>query len=352
MAKIHQYPLTATDLQDNDFADLDAFDTGTGLYQSKKISGADLKAAIQNFLTPSLVPYSGAIQNVDLGEFGAEAGFIKLDTTPTNTPTDKGTISWNEDEDVIQARLNGYLMKIGEDQFYPVKNQTGSNIAKGVAVQFAGTLGASGRLLIAPFIADGSVPSSIFMGITAEPIANGDDGKVLWFGRIRQINTSAFSDGDILYASTTIAGGFQTTIPQAPNNIVQIAAVVNSHVNNGVIFVRPTIGSNINKDEGVLLTTPTDKQVLQYDSASNLWINGEDLNEAIFTIELIEELTVDFYAPEDLKINSINVISGSASITIEVNNSSYTFGNLIQQGDKITISGDAPNVVNLNSRYE
>jgi hypothetical protein len=145
---------------------------------------------------------------------------------------------WDEDDNTIDVILNGYIMKVGEDQFYPVKNQTGSNIPKGTSVRFAGTLGSSGRLLIAPFLADGSLPSTRFMGVTAEAIANGEDGKVLWFGRLRGINTSAFAEGDILYASTTVAGGFQTTVPTAPNNIVEIAAVV-TDATNGTIFIRP-----------------------------------------------------------------------------------------------------------------
>jgi hypothetical protein len=156
--------------------------------------------------------------------------------------------------------------------FYPVKNQTGSSIAKGTAVRFAGTVGASGRLLIAPFIADGSVSSSFFMGVTAEAIADGEDGKVLYFGRIRGINTDAFNEGDVLYASTTVAGGFQTAVPVAPNNIVQVAAVINKSINQGVIFIRPSFGSNINQDEGVKIVSPTTGQLLQL-QANGLWEN-------------------------------------------------------------------------------
>jgi hypothetical protein len=197
---------------------------------------------------------------------------VEFNTTPSPTPTTQGSVYWNEDDLALSAILNGYIMTIGEDQFYPVKNQTGSNISKGTAVQFAGTLGMSGRLLIQPFLADGSVPSSRFMGVTVEDINNGEDGKVLWFGRIREINTNAFEEGDILYASTTTPGGFQTTIPQAPNNIIQVAAVITKSATVGTIFVRPTLGSNINKDEGVKITTPTTNDILQLQS-NGLWEN-------------------------------------------------------------------------------
>lgn len=187
------------------------------------------------------VPYDGATASVDLGEFGLRAGFIQLDTTPTGTPTAQGTMSWDVDNETIDVVLNGFTMKIGEDLFYPVKNQTGASIPKGTAVRFNGTVGASGRLLIAPFLADGSLPSSRFMGVTAETIANGADGKVLWFGRLRGIDTNAYNEGDVLYASATVAGGYQTTVPTPPQNVISVAAVINKSATQGVLFVRPQV---------------------------------------------------------------------------------------------------------------
>ena len=219
------------------------------------------------------VPYVGAVTTVDLGAQGLRAGYVRFDTTVAGVPNEQGLMFWDADDETVDIILNGYTMKIGEDLFYPVKNQTGSTIAKGVAVRFNGTVGNSGRLLIAPFIADGSVPSSRFMGVTAEEILNGEDGKVLYFGRVRGINTNAFNEGDILYASTTVAGGYQTAIPVAPNNIVQVAAVVTKSATVGTIFVRPTLGSNINKDEGVKIVSVADKNLLQYQSGTSLWEN-------------------------------------------------------------------------------
>ena len=223
---------------------------------------------------PSLtgyVPYTGATQNVDLGEFGLDTGFVNLDTTPTNTPTTQGTMYWDDSRSTAALIMNGTLQHIGQDTFFYVKNSTGSSIAKGTAVRFDGTDGASGHLLIAPFLANGTYPSNYFMGVTAETIANGSFGQVMHFGELGGINTSGYTAGALLYASTTVAGGFQTTAPVAPNNIVLIAAAINSK-NNGEILVRPTYGSNINQDEGVKIVSPTTGQLLQLQS-NGLWEN-------------------------------------------------------------------------------
>jgi hypothetical protein len=216
------------------------------------------------------VPYTGATQDVSLGEYGINVGNVIYDTTPTGIPTDQGATYWDDQAETVALVMNGTIQKIGEDTFYHVKNSTGSTIAKGVAVRFAGTDGASGKILIAPFLADGTYPTQYYMGITAEEILNGADGKVYHFGKIRGVNTSAFTDGDILYCSTSVAGGFQTAAPSAPNNIVIAAAVINA-ANNGTLMVRTTTGSNINTDEGVLLTTPTSGEVLKYNGS--LWVN-------------------------------------------------------------------------------
>ena len=218
------------------------------------------------------VPYTGATSNVDLGEYGLDAGFVNFDTTPTGTPTTQGTMSWDTDHNTVQLVMNGTTGRILEDVFYIAKNQTGSTIPKGTVVRADGTLGASGRIKITPFLADGTYPSEYLMGVTAEAIADGADGMVVHFGQIRNVDTSAYVDGDILYASTSSAGAFTTTIPSAPNNIIEVAIVIHAAA-NGTLQVRPTIGSNINKDEGVVITSPSNGDVLTYNSTSGLWEN-------------------------------------------------------------------------------
>lgn len=234
----------------------------------------DLQADVVAIETelPNKVPYTGATQDVNLGEFGVQLGNLEFDITPTNIPTAQGSVYWDDNAETLALIMNGTTQKVGEDNFYHVRNTTGSTIPKGTAVRFAGTTGNSGRLLIAPMIANGTSPSQYYMGVTSEAISNNADGKVYQFGKMRGVNTSSFADGDILYVSTTVAGGFQTTQPTAPNNIIVAAAVVHS-ANNGTLMIRPTLGSNINADEGVLITTPANNEVLTYESSTSLWKN-------------------------------------------------------------------------------
>lgn len=226
------------------------------------------------------VPYTGATTNLNMGSNGVVADYYKLNTTPVATSTTQGSMYWDGAENTVALVMNGTTQKIGQDQFYQGKNSTGVTIGKGQAVGFAGTDGNSGHLLIKPFLANGSEPSQHYMGIAAENIANGATGKVISFGKLEGINTSAYTAGDILYVSTSVAGGFQTTVPSAPNNIIVAAAVISAS-NNGKLMVRETLGSNINNDEGVKITTPTNGQVLKYNSTTGLWENSTDNNSVI-----------------------------------------------------------------------
>jgi hypothetical protein len=170
MGKIHEYPLEATVLQDTDFADLDAFNSGTGLFQSKKISGLNLKDSVLTFITPNL---------------------------------------------------------------------------------------------------------------DARDTANRD--------RANHTGTQDVS---------TITG-------------LAVVATTND-----------------------------------YNDLDNLPI------DITITVELIEELSVDFYAPNNLQINSTTIISGIGTVDLFVNDVAYILGNSILQGSKITTTGSANLVVNLNSEYE
>lgn len=263
------------------------------------------------------VPYVGAVTTVDLGLQGLEAGYVRFDTSIVSVPDEQGLMYWDASRSTVALIMNGTLQHIGQDTFFYVKNSSGSSIPKGTCVRFAGTDGASGHLLITPFLANGSVPSTYFLGVTAETITNGSFGQVMHFGELEGINTSSYTAGALLYASTTVAGAFQTTAPVAPNNIVLVAAAVNSK-NNGAIVVRPTYGSNINNDEGVKITSPTTGDLLQL-QAGGLWEN-KTLAQVIGSAYVPSTRTITINGTtQDLSANrtyNVGTVTSVAALTL------------------------------------
>lgn len=209
----------------------------------------------------------------------AGVGAVGFDTTPATLPTAEGSMYWDVDYGTPAVVMGGgnVIQQVGEDAFYFGKNQTGSTIPKGAVVQANGTLGASGRILITPAIGNNSTPPEYFMGVTAEAIADGDDGIVQWFGSIKGINTTGqngetWANGDVLYLSPTVAGSLTNVEPVAPNQKTIVALVIYANA-NGTIFVRPTIGQTLEDINNVNITTPADGDVLTYKVSESRWVN-------------------------------------------------------------------------------
>jgi hypothetical protein len=151
---------------------------------------------------------------------------------------DQGKVSWNIDEETLDIILNGAVLQVGQEVHYHCRNDTGSTITDGTVVYASGTIGASGRITIAEYISDGSIPVMLLLGITTEDIEAGGDGKVTEFGKVRGLDTSMWSEEVVLYPSETTEGVFTNVAPVFPNIAAPTAFVITSHANNGVLAVR------------------------------------------------------------------------------------------------------------------
>lgn len=196
---------------------------------------------------------------------------------PLTTDLDLGALAINTyDGKLFLKRNNGlqdFIVEVGGNRGFYVKNQTGSTITKGSIVKFAGTLGSSGKLLIAPFLANGSSPSEYVVGVMLDDIADGSDGFAVDHGKIYNYNTSGWVDSTVLYASATVPGGFTPTRPEAPNNKVTCAAVIHSHASAGVLQVRISLGSQLGNDELVELSSLVSNQTLIFNSTTGRFEN-------------------------------------------------------------------------------
>lgn len=187
-----------------------------------------------------------AVQEVSNKSF-TNTNHITLDTTPTSVPDTQWTIMWNTDELTADINLwNWVKLNLGQELFWRGKNQTGSTIQNGTIVYANGALGDSWIMTIAPYIADWSISGIYVLGIVIEDILNGADWFVTSFWKVRWLNTSAYADGTVLYASTTIAWELTSTAPSYPNVRLPLAFVLNSHAINWTLVVRvPSIDTEV-----------------------------------------------------------------------------------------------------------
>lgn len=180
-------------------------------------------------------------------QFTSDIGLINtisFDTTQTGNVVDgPGILYWDAYDDTLNLNHpNGVTQQMGQELYAYVRNRTGSTITNGTAVRFSGAEeNGISRLLVTPFLADGTYPSLYGVGIATENILDGADGYITVWGKVRNLNTSAWSVGDILYVNPTNVGQLTAVKPTAPNNVIPMAVVLKSHLTDGEIFVRPTI---------------------------------------------------------------------------------------------------------------
>jgi hypothetical protein len=211
--------------------------------------------------------------------------FFKTSVSPNNVDTAK--MRWDyELGTVVLGMYDQVPNELGFKNFWLVKNQTGSTITKNSLVYASGTVGTSGRISVLKFIANGTIDAKYLLGITAHDLSDGEDGYVISFGKIRQVNTDTFAAGAILYPSPTTAGVWTDVEPVAPNIDMPIGFCINSSSNNGTIAIRYASGYKLNELHDLAVSSPVDKASLYY--SGGLW---RDTTAAVLTSDTSSMLT-------------------------------------------------------------
>ena len=229
------------------------------------------------------VPYTGATEDLNLGEFGLLTGNIEFDNTPTNIPTGAGSMVWNDTDGTVDLKLKGgnVTLQVGQENVIRVVNKTATNInlleANYQAVRVTGAQGQRLKVDLAQATTDALSAETI--GLVTETINNNQEGFITTSGLIRNVNTTGslqsetWADGDILYLSPTTAGQVTKVKPTAPNHLVIIGYVVSAHATQGSIFVKVDNGYELNELHNVNITSETNNQLLAYTSATDIWEN-------------------------------------------------------------------------------
>jgi hypothetical protein len=249
--------------------------------------------------------------------------FFKTSVSPNNVDTAK--MRWDSElGTVVLGMYDAVPNELGFKNFWLVKNQTGSTITKGSLVYANGTVGTSGRITIAKFIANGTIDAKLLLGITAHDLSNGEDGYVISFGKIRQVNTDTFSAGAILYPSPTVAGVWTDVEPVAPNIDMPIGFCINSHVNNGTIAIRVASGYSLNELHNVAITSPAEKSSLYYsgglwrDTTAALLVSDTAAMLANYATKAYADTTGRLYARQDFEKVTTSTLTWTQSDTLVV----------------------------------
>jgi len=156
-----------------------------------------------------------------------------------------GTVCWDYLDQTINIKhQDGVTQQVGQELYAFVRNGTANTIVNGTPVMFTGAepdSGSGARLLVSPMVANGTFPSLYGLGVATHDLDSGQDGRITVWGKVRELNTSAWEVGDILYADPENTGQLTNAKPTAPNNVIPFAIVLKKGTEDGEIFARPTI---------------------------------------------------------------------------------------------------------------
>jgi hypothetical protein len=153
-------------------------------------------------------------------------------------------------------------------------------ITKGAVVYISGAAGEN--KIISPALANSEATSSKTIGVAIQSLAANGFGYVLTEGSITGLGIALTSghgiiEGDPIWLSPTVAGAMVFKVankPAAPNHMVFIGYVtkVDGNTLNG-IYVKVQNGFELEELHNVQISSPSNNQVLTYDSVNGLWKN-------------------------------------------------------------------------------
>jgi hypothetical protein len=159
---------------------------------------------------------------------------IQFDTVAPDVPGvhTPGHMHWNASEGVpeVMTGVAGVTLQLGQENYAQVRNTTGATILNGRPVRIIG--GQGNNALVGLENGLGTI-----IGLMTHDLPNNSTGKCTTFGLVRDLDTSAFSDGAQLWASST--GTLTTTLTSS-----RVGWVMNAHPTEGVILVAPDRRTN------------------------------------------------------------------------------------------------------------
>ena len=203
-----------------------------------------------------------------------------------------------------------------------VRNSTGSTLTKGQVVYLSGATGNRPNAVLAQ--ANSEATSSKTIGVVVANIANNADGNVAVSGTLHDLNTNSFTAGDAVWLSATTAGAITATPPAEPNHTVFIGYIARAHPTQGRIVIAIQNGYELNELHGVSVPSPSDNQVLAYNSTSGLWENKtlkrifettSNITTSSTTRADVTELTVPLLAGKKYRIELFGMMQSAAVTT-------------------------------------
>ena len=276
-------------LVEDDVFDMDNMVEGTSKIlttaERTKISNSALSGA--NTDITSLTGITGNISSINV---------LNFDIAPTNTVPIEGDVWWSADDHTLNIQTSSDpILQIGQEMYIFGKDNTGSGLSNGNIVFIAGAAGSRPIFNLAQ--ADEEATSRGTIAMITHTITSNGNGYGTFFGLVRGLDTTldsesnATTEGQVIYLSDSVLGGWTNEPPMSPNHLVVIGYIVRKHVTEGIIFIKINNGWETYELHDIDETIPTiTGQILAWNDSTkkyelNTHINDSDIHKTLEQIQ-------------------------------------------------------------------
>lgn len=199
-----------------------------------------------------------------------------------------------------------------------------TTLAKGAVVYISGASGAN--KLISPAQASTEGLSSKTIGVTIQALATNAFGYVMTEGDLTGLGIDLGSghgvvEGDPIWLSPTTAGGMVFGVankPSAPDHMVFIGYVLKINGNTlDEIYVKIQNGFELQELHNVAISSPTNGQVITYNSTTGLWVNtNQTITSTGISDSTLAGRTILTATDHQAQITALSNVTDTASTSI------------------------------------
>jgi hypothetical protein len=225
------------------------------------------------FLTDYDNRYVNVTGDVMTGNLTMSGASIQLDVALANPTYQEGRVFYDSVEKALSyyTDINGVTVNVGQEHLIKVKNVNGSPLADGDVVYVFSADG--NNVTVKKARADLATTSRATIGVVTQACADNASTYITRLGKVHGLNTNAYNEGDTVYLSSTVDGGWTTTLPPAPARTVRIGYVTKKSAGDGHLLVDVHDGLSLTEVNDVWITSAANRDLLSYNSANSRWEN-------------------------------------------------------------------------------
>ena len=252
-----------------------------------------------------------------VGDFMDSVQYIEFDTS-TTIATSVGRLHWDIEYGTLDIGLAGgnSNVLIGQREVMYIYNNTSATLTKGKVVEVTGAQGQ--RLTVKLAQADNDANSATVLGIMLETVSVNASGYVATDGIVRNVNTAAFTDGQIIYLSPVSAGELTPTKPVAPQHLVLIGYIVKGgSVGAGSIYVKTQNGYELGELHDVKTSSSAsiaNNEVIAWNTSAGVFTNSTVVLDVQASVSALNIQVAAVSALTSVNAAAITAVSALTSV--------------------------------------